>query len=262
MTEKKLSTMRSIRLIAFRDLKQIVSSPLFFLMAALATIIWSITFRGFLSGFYGEMTSSGMQGREAPNIIRNVFTPHIQITNLLFIIVLPVLTMRLISEEKKSRTYDLLLTSPITATQIVVGKFFAGLGATSCLLFVSLLYPLAMALVCQFSWTMLFTLYLGMFLISAIYTACGLFASSLTESAMLAVFMGVIFNFLVWFIGPSAAGTEIKWLASVMEYLSIGQQMTGFVLGTIQISALVFFISIASFFVFLSERVVESSRWR
>jgi ABC-2 type transport system permease protein len=254
--------MRAVALIAWKDFKQIATSPLFFLMTALSAVIWSLTFKGFLGNFAEQMVSLGMQGREAPNIIRSVFTPHVQVTNLIFIVILPTLTMRLISEEKKSRTYDLLLTSPITATEIILGKFLAGLGATTILLLVSFLYPVSMGLVADFSWVMLLTLYLGMFLMSALYTASGLFASTLTESAMLAVFMGVIFNFLIWFIGPSASGTEVKWLAAVMEHMTVGQQMMGFINGSVQISALIFFVTVIGFFLFLSQRVVESSRWR
>lgn len=253
---------RATFLIAWKDFKQIVTSPLFFLMAALSAIIWSLTFKGFLNQFAMQVMRSGMQGDGGPNIIRSVFTPHVQVTNLIFIVVLPTLTMRLISEEKKMRTYDLLLTSPVTATQIILGKFLAGLGATTALLLVSFLYPASMALVSDFSWTTTLTLYLGMFLMSALYTASGLFASSLTESAMLAVFMGVMFNFLIWFIGPSASGSEIQWLSSLMEYLSVGQQMMSFVNGAIQISALIFFVTVIGFFIFLSQRVIESSRWR
>ncbi|MCB0350603.1 MAG: ABC transporter permease subunit [Bdellovibrionales bacterium] len=254
--------MRSTLLIAWKDFKQIILSPSFFLVAAFCAIIWSITYKGFISNFAGEMMASNMQGRPAPNIIRVVFTQHIQVTNLLFIFIVPALTMRLISEEKKSRTYDLLLTSPITATNIVIGKFMAGIAAAATLLAISFLYPAAMGFVADFSWTTLLSLYLGIFFITALYTGAGMFASSLTESPMLAFIMGVIFNFLIWFIGPSTSGTEIKWLASVMEYLTVGTQMMGFVNGAIQISAVIFFITAISFFVFLSQRVVESSRWR
>ncbi|OFZ16944.1 MAG: hypothetical protein A2Z20_09585 [Bdellovibrionales bacterium RBG_16_40_8] len=255
--------MRVVALIGWKDFKQIVSSPIFFLMAALNAVIWSLTFKGFLTNFAQETMRFGMTGQGGgPNIIRVVFTPHIQITNLIFIVVLPALTMRLISEEKKLRTYDLLMTSPITAAQIVLGKFFAGLGATTCLLAVSFLYPLGMGLIADFNWPTVMTVYLGMFMMSALYVASGLFASSLTESSMLAVFMGVIFNFLIWFIGPSAAGSDIKWVSSVMEYLTVGQQLMSFISGSIQVSALIFFVTIIGFFVFLSERVIESSRWR
>lgn len=254
--------MRSTVLIAWKDFKQIVASPSFFLVSAFCAVIWSITFKGFLGNFAGEMMASNMQGREAPNIIRLVFTQHIQVTNLLFIFIVPALTMRLISEEKKSRTYDLLLTSPITATNIALGKFLAGIGATTALLVISFLYPVAMGFVADFSWVTVFTLYLGILLITALYTASGMFASSLTESPMLAFIMGVVFNFLIWFIGPSTSGTEIKWLANVTEYITVGQQMMGFINGAIQISSLVFFITAIGFFIFLSQRVVESSRWR
>lgn len=254
--------MRATILIAWKDLKLILTSPLFFFVGALCSVIWTITYIGFLNQFGAQSAMSGMRGMEAPNIIRMVFTPHISVTNLIFIVTLPALTMRLIAEEKKSRSYDLLLTSPITATQISIGKFLAGLGATACLLLISFLYPVATGMIATFSWSTLGSLYLGLFLISALYTASGLFASSLTDSAMLAVFMGVVFNFLIWFIGPSAAGTDIKWLSSVMDYISIGQHMMNFVNGAIQTSSIVFFVSAITFFVFLTQRVVESSRWR
>jgi ABC-2 type transport system permease protein len=254
--------MRIVLIMAWKDFKQIVTSPLFFLISALCSVIWSITYLGFLRQFASQGMMAGLQNSQAPNIIRGVFTPHVSVTNLIFIVTLPALTMRLISEEKKSRSYDLLLTSPITATQIVVGKYLAGLGATMTLLAISLLYPVATATIADFSWQMLFSVYLGMFLMAALYTASGLFASSLTESAMLSVFMGVIFNFLIWFIGPSTSGIEIKWIADVMEYLSVGQHMMNFVNGLVQTSSLVFFVSVIGFFIFLSQRVVESSRWR
>jgi ABC-2 type transport system permease protein len=79
---------------------------------------------------------------------------------------------------------------------------------------------------------------------------------------MLAVFMGVVFNLLIWFVGPSGAGSETKWLASFMEYITVGQHMMNFINGSVQVSSLIFFITVIGFFVFLSQRVVESSRWR
>lgn len=254
--------MRSIYILAKKDLKLIVTSPLFFFIAALCTIVWSVTYVNFINQFASQGMMAGMQGMDAPNIIRGVFTPHISMVNLIFIITLPALTMRLIAEEKKSRSYDLLLTSPITATEIVVGKFMAGLGAMTVLLAISFLYPMATSLIADFHWATLFSLYLGMFFLAALYVASGLFASSLTDSAMLAVFMGVVFNFLIWFIGPSASGTDVKWLADLMDYITVGQHMMTFVNGAIQIKSVVFFVTAVSFFVFLCQRVVESSRWR
>lgn len=249
-------------LIAWKDFKQIITSPLFFFISALCTVIWSITYLDFLKKFASQGMMASMQGGSGPNIIQGVVTPHVSVTNLIFIFTVPALTMYLIAEEKRSRSYDLLLTSPITATQIAIGKYLAGLGATVTLLAVSLLYPLATALISDFSWGMLFSVYAGMFFLTALYSAAGLFASALTSSPMLAVFMGVVFNLLIWFVGPSASGSETKWLSSFMEYITVGQHMMNFINGSVQVSSLVFFVTVIGFFVFLSQRVVESSRWR
>lgn len=254
--------MRSILLIAYRDFKQIVTSPVFFFISALCTVIWSITFVNFLRQFGVQGMMAASQGGEGPNIIRSVFMPHVSIINLIFIVTLPALTMRLIAEEKKSRSYDLLLTSPITATQIVAGKFMAGIGAMSVLLFLSFLYPWMTRLIAEFSWGMVFSIYLGMFLMAALYTASGLLASSLTESSMLAVFMGVVLNFLIWFVGPSLSGIETEWISKVAEYINLGTHMANFVSGAIQVRSVVFFCASILFLTFLSQRVVESSRWR
>lgn len=254
--------MRAIFLIAWKDFKQITTSPLFLIIAGLCTTLWSINYVSFIKQFATQSMMSQMQGGEGLNIIQSVFTQHISVTNLIFIFLLPLLTMRLIAEEKKSRSYDLLLTSPISATQIVVGKYLAGLFVTCCLLLLSFLYPLATGLVAKFSWPTLLGVYLGMFLLMALYTASGLFASSVTESALLAAFLGVGFNFLIWFVGVIGVNSDTKWFSSVMEYLSVGQHMMSFIKGTVQTSSVIFFITSIAFFVFLSQRVVESSRWR
>ena len=255
--------MRTILLIARKDFKQVVTSPLFFLVSALCTIVWTIMYRTFLQQFASQSMMSMMQGNQSGQSLMNtVFVQHISVVNLVLIFTLPALTMRLISEEKKLHTYDLLLTSPVSSTDIAVGKFLAGFGIASVLLFISFLYPAFTRLLAVFHWTTLLVLYLGIWLLTALYAAAGLFASSLTESAMLSVFMGVVFNLLIWFIGQSGAGSEIQWWASVANYISVGQHLVNFLKGMIKVSSLVFFVSSTAFFVFLSQRVVESSRWR
>lgn len=256
--------MNKIFLIAKRDFKQIVTSPLFFLVAAMATIIWSITYLGALRQFASQGLMASMQGGgpHKQSLFESVFVQHLSIVNLVMIFTLPALTMRLIAEEKKSRSYDLLLTSPISSTQIAVGKYLAGFLACMVLVAISFIYPAGTALIATFSWKTLFALYLGLTLVCALYVASGLFASSLTESAMLAVFMGVVFNLLVWFVGQMGMGSDIQWLANVTEYMSVGQHLMGFVRGTVRTSSLVFFITAICFFIFLSQRVVESARWR
>ncbi len=255
--------MRSILLIAKKDFKQVVTSPLFFVICAFCTIVWTIMYRVFLQQFASQSMMSMMQGSQAGQSLMNtVFMQHISVVNLVLIFTLPALMMRLISEEKKLHTYDLLLTSPVSSTDIAVGKFLAGFGIATVLLFVSFLYPAFTRILADFNWSTLFVLYFGIWLLTALYSAVGLFASSFTESALLSLFIGVVFNLLIWFAGQSGAGSDIQWVASVSNYISVGQHLVHFLKGMIKISSLVFFVSSTAFFVFLSQRVVESSRWR
>ncbi|MBX3023193.1 MAG: ABC transporter permease subunit [Bdellovibrionales bacterium] len=253
--------MRAIFTIAWKDLKALLTNPLFYVIGGMCTVLWSYTYMRSLLEFAERSRMFAQPGMDSgPNIQNTVIMAHISLTNLLFIFVLPALTMRLLAEEKRMRTYDLLLTSPITATQIAVGKFFAGWGAAVALAGISLLYPLATRLVVSYPMGPLFSAYLGMILVAGAYVAVGLFASALTESIMLSVVLGLIFNILLWFISQGAG--EGHFYTPVVEYLSLGQHFVGFIMGAVKLNSTVFLLSLITLFVFLTQRVVESSRWR
>jgi ABC-2 type transport system permease protein len=255
--------MRAIYILAWKDLKNLLTSPLFYIIAGLCSILWSYSYMRNLLMFAERSRVYMQPGQEGGmNLQREVFLMHISQINLLFLFVVPALTMRLLAEEKKMRTYDLLLTSPISATQIALGKFFAGLGAVSALTLISFLYPLLTRTVAAYPMAPLLSAYLGVLLVSAAYVAVGLFASSLTESIMLAVVMGLIFNILLWFVSQGAGGESSPWLTSFLEYISLGQHFLNFILGAIKLNSLVFLLSVICLFIFLTQRVVESSRWR
>ena len=251
--------MRNILVIAKKDLKTLFSSSIFYVVCTFCTILWGIIFATKFLMF----SQNFMAGQETNhNIHGEVFLTHISSVNLLFILLVPALTMRLLAEEKKQRTIDLLLTSPLTSTQIVLGKYLAGLGGVLFLIALSFLYPIMTAFMAEIQWGPLLSTYLGLILISGIYVAIGLFASSLTESVVLSVVMGLIFNLLFWFIGMTAERTEIPYVTSIIEYLSVGQHFMAFAAGSIKLNAAIFFLSCAGFFVFLAQRVVEFFRWR
>lgn len=239
--------------IAFKEFKVLVKSPTFFGVLSLMTGIWSYFFIRSLSEF--------IKIREG-NIHITLFSSHFFLINLVFLIAIPALTMRLLSEEKKNATYDLLLTSPITATQIVVGKFFGAYGVALLILFVSLLYPLSTALIADLSWGPFFTSYLGLVLLTGVYVAIGIFSSSLTDAVFLSAIMGSVFNLMTWFIGQGSAQLKDTKIAHIMEQISLGDHFLSFLRGTIQMKSVVFFVSFIVLFLFLAQRVVESSRWR
>jgi len=250
--------------IAGKDFKSMIVSPIFMIMAGFMTLILSFTFLRSLMQFTERSVMSAMQfgGDAGQNLHMTVFIGHISMTNLIFVVIIPALTMRLLAEEKKMRTYDLLLTAPVTATDIALGKFLAGLFAAGVLTLISMLYPLSLRFVSDYNVTMLISAYLGLFFVTGIYVAVGLFGSSLTESIFLSVVIGIIFNLGLWFVAQGADFFDSsKWVA-LMEHMALGQHFANFVRGTPKISSLVFLLSCMGFFVFLTQRVVESSRWR
>jgi ABC-2 type transport system permease protein len=254
--------MRGIRTIAWRDFKTLVTSPMYMLIACACTVTWSYIFIRAMLEFAQNSQMAKMQGQEGMNIFYNLFFPHISVIHLILIFAVPVLTMRLISEEKKLRTFDLLLTAPITSADIAIGKFIAGFGAAAILAGISFLYPLMVSAVGEFNWLPLLAAYAGLFLVLGLYVSVGLFTSALTESAILAVILAMIFNISFWFIGQNADAAESSTVFSLLNHMSLSQNFAAFLKGTIKVGSTVFFISLIAFFVFLAERVVESSRWR
>jgi ABC-2 type transport system permease protein len=251
--------MHAVLVIAWRDLRTLLSSAMFYAIASCCTVLWSIVF---IARFL-EFGLSSQPGIETSRSIHtDVFAAHVSAIYLVFLVVIPALTMRLLAEEKKMRTMDLLLTAPITSTQIAVGKFLAGFGATMVLIGISFLYPLLAKTMADFTWGPLITTYLGLSFIGAIFVSIGLFASSLTESAVLSIVMGLVFNLIFWFISMTAARSDTGYFGAVMEYLSLGQHFGGFIGGAIKTNSTVFFLTGTAFFVFLTQRVIESARWR
>ena len=170
--------------------------------------------------------------------------------------------MRLLAEEKKMKTFDLLLTSPITSVQIALGKFLGGFLSSMMLIAISFIYPLATAAITTFQWPPLLSAYLGLILVISIYVAIGLFASALTESIVLSVVLAWLFSLMLFFLGQGAFNNNDPLWSAVFEHLSLAEHFYGFILGSLKTKSIVFLVSVVALFVFLVERVVESSRWR
>ena len=261
--------MRSILTIAGKDLRSLFLSPLFWVVGGLCSVVWSVLYLVRVQQFAEQsfrmqmmQQMQGQTGEPGPNLHFEVFATHISLVNFILIMAVAALTMRLFAEEKKQRTFDLLLTSPVTATQIVIGKFLGGLGAAWALVLISFLYPVSMALFAGIEWGPLIASYIGLMLIAACYVAVGMFASSLTESAVLAVIMSLIFSVGIWFVGAATDMIDNPTWVAVFEHLSFGSHFINFIKGGISVASTVFFASVIFLYCFLTQRVVESSRWR
>ncbi len=258
--------MNSTFVIARKELKGFFLTPTFYLIAGIISIILSLLFPAHLSMFINasqmaaqQMGGAGQQG----NIHYGLYLRHLSYINLLLIFVVPAFTMKLFAEEKKLRTFDLLLTSPVTSWQIVIGKFLSVAGAIGAIMFIALLYPLVtLMFVDKIHWPSLVLAFSGIYVLSLIYVSMNLFCSSLTESVLISFILSVILNVSIWFVGIGVEVVDSQWARQVFEHISLANQLSGLVEGTLRVQTLAFFVSTVALFLFLAERVVESHRWR
>jgi ABC-2 type transport system permease protein len=248
-----------------KEVKSLFLSPTFYMMCVPLCVIFGWNFGNAIATFAQASSMAMMQQGVSPqqtNIHYGVFLRHLSVVNLILILIVPAITMRLISEERKLRSFDLLLTSPVTSFDIVFGKFMAGLTGLFGVLAVAFVYPLSTAMLTTFQWPPLIIASLGIFLVGGVYVAMNLFCSSLTESSLIAFVGSIVMNISIWFIGQALEHAESSGLRSVLEHLSMSTHLSGIVEGTIRSQGIVFLVSVMVLFVFLSERVVESMRWR
>jgi ABC-2 type transport system permease protein len=190
-----------------------------------------------------------------------VFRPLFQTLAIVLLLLVPVLTMRLLAEEKRSGTAELLFTYPLTDWGVILGKYLSALLVYLVLLCITTCYSLAFSFMARLDWGVVATGYLGLFLLGGACLSLGLFASSLTENQIIAAVVAFSLLLLFWIIGwvqEFGAGG----LRGVFQFLSMMEHYENFVRGVIDTRDLVYYVSFIYFFLFLTKRQLESRRWR
>ena len=191
-------------------------------------------------------------------------TDMTQLFSLLFSVVLfliPVLTMRLMSEEKKSGTDQLLLTAPVSRVAIIAGKYLSALTV----FVISIAGTLAVAVIASFygkvDWPCVTGNFLGLFLLGAAQTAICLFLSSITESQVIAAVLGFAVSLFLMLVDALSYVTNSALMQKFFEYISFNERYSPFTRGIVELKNVVFFISIAALFCVFSTAVLEKKRW-
>jgi ABC-2 type transport system permease protein len=195
------------------------------------------------------------------NITESVMRPLFTNMSVVLLFFMPMLTMRLFAEEKKSGTMELLLTYPVRDGEVLAGKFLAAAALYVILLGLTLVYPGLVAYFTRVEWGPILTGYLGLVLTGATFLAVGVLISSLTENQIVAGFgtFGVLLG--LWIIGWGAefAGGNLR---AVLQYLSITEHMDTFSRGLIDTKDLVYYGSAIALALFLTLSSLDSKRWR
>lgn len=179
----------------------------------------------------------------------------------LFMLVVPILTMRLLSEERLNKTDQLLLTAPVSLTSVVVGKYLAAVTVFLVTLVISGVYPLVLMIFGNPAFGEIMTGYIGFFLLGSAIISVGLFMSALTESQVVAAvstFGVLLFLQLVEGIVPSL---DIPWLVSAFQWISLFSRYETFSMGLLSLVPSLYYISFVGIFLFLTIRVMDRRRW-
>ena len=255
--------MKNSWIIAKRDLGSFFNSPIFYVITTVFLIIYSYIFVNILSFFSMQSMQSGQfqQMGMALNINEMVIEPSFQNMAVVLLLIIPIVTMRSFAEEKKSKTFRLLLSSPVDLKEIIGGKFLA------CMIVITL-----MVLISSYSIGFLFMIgepdigpvltgYLGILLTAGCYVSVGIFASSLTENQIVAAVITFGFSLFMWVIGWGSQAAN-STTGQVLEYLSVIEHMDRFLKGMIETSDLTYYLSFIIFGLFLCYRTLDSNRWR
>ena len=255
--------MRNAWIIAKRDLGSFFNSPIFYVVTTVFLIIYSFIFFNILNFFSFQSFQARQLQAMGMNLNLNemVIEPSLQNMSVILLMIIPIITMRSFADEKKMKTFRLLLSSPVHLREIILGKFLA------CMIVVAV-----MILISSYSVGFLFLLgepepgpvvtgYLGVLLMAGCFVSVGIFASSLTDNQIVAAVLTFGFSLFMWVIGwgAQAAGSTT---GQVLQYLSIVDHLDRFLKGLVDTSDLVYYLSFILFSLFLCHRVLDSNRWR
>lgn len=182
----------------------------------------------------------------------------------LFVIVIflvPILTMRLWSEEKKQKTDQLLLTSPVRLTSIVLGKYLSALLVFTIGLFITIVYAAIISIFADSVWPLVLTNFLGLLLLGASLISIGLFISSLTENQLISAIVSFGIGLFIMMLDSLTSIINIQILTTISNAISFNKHYQNFTSGILNVNDVVFFLSVSFIFIFLNIRLLEKKRW-
>ncbi len=177
------------------------------------------------------------------------------------IVLIPILTMRTFSEEKKNKTDQCLLTAPVSLGAIVMGKFLAAFLVYVLGVLIMLVFAVIVSAISSPDWLLIFGNILGLILLGAAFISIGIFVSSLTENQIVSAVLSFAIMLILYLFSAIASIIPIDFIASIFTSLSFLSRYDGFTYGSFDLSNILFFISVTAAFVFFTVRVLERRRW-
>ena len=254
--------MRNVWIICRKELASYFVSPVAYILLIMFGLIFGYFFWNALGAFVFESIQSQMSGRSFPmNLNEWIIRPLLSNVSVIGLFFIPIITMRLFAEEKRTGTIELLVTSPVRDIEIILGKWLASVVLYACLL---LFTAINFAFLFRYGnpdWKPLLVGYLGLLLLAGALLAIGTFISSLTKNQIIAgaVTFGVCL--LLYVFGWVSGYDNAPW-ARVLSYMSVATHIESFEKGLLDLKDAIFFITVIVLGLFFTARSMESLRWR
>ena len=253
--------MSNILAIAQKELRSYFASPIAYVIIGFFALVFGYFYIVSINMFMQMAMQMGVPGQGQVNINNMAIRPLLQNVSVVALFVLPLITMRTYAEEKRSGTIELLLTSPLTDLQIIMGKFLGAVALYGLMLAVTLPHMAVLFIYGNPEWKPIVTGYLGLLLMGASFISMGLWISSLTKNQIVAGMITFAMFLLLWTINwaMDSAGPAMQ---KVLTALSITDHFDDFSKGVLALRHLVYYVSFITFGLFLTAKSVDSERWR
>ncbi|MBI4637308.1 MAG: ABC transporter permease subunit [Candidatus Rokubacteria bacterium] len=221
----------------------------------------------FFYSIFAFFTLASMQSAMNPamardlNVTDSVMRPVFSNITVILLLLMPLVTMRLFAEERRSGTIELLLTYPVRDGAVLVGKYLAALAIYGMMLGLTLLYPAMLTYFARLEWGVMLTGYVGLLLVGATFLAVGVFASSLTENQIVASITTFGILLIFWVLGWSADYAGGVW-GKVLAHLSILEHYDNFAKGVLDTKDVIYYLNFTLLALFLTLRSLEARRWK
>lgn len=257
--------MKNILAIAAKDIRSQFVSPIAYVVLTGFLLLAGWFFFNLLARFNFllqlYLSFRNPEAMQRLNLNEFVIAPLLHNLSVILVILVPVITMRSFAEEKRTGTYELLMTSPLTITEIVLGKFLGAFVFVFIMLLLTGVYPLILLVYGNPEPGVILSGLLGLLLIGASFVSVGLLTSSFTENQIIAAVSCLVALLLLYVIAWPAE-TAGSTLGAVLKYLSLTEHFGELVKGIVNTRDLVYFGSVIVLALFLTQRSVESLRWR
>lgn len=257
--------MRNALAIAGKDIRSYFVSPIAYVVMTGFVLLGGWFFFNLLARFnflvqmYSSMQNQG--ATQQLNLNDFVIAPLLHNLSVVLVILIPVITMRAFAEEKRAGTYELLMTAPLSVTEIVLGKFLGAFVFVFLMVLLTGIFPLILLVYGNPEIGVLIGGFFGLLLLATAFLCVGLLTSSLTQNQIIAAVSCLVILLLLYVISwPADTAGEI--MGAVLRYLSLTEHFGEMVKGIIDTRDLVYFATVIVLALFLTQRAVESLRWR